>query len=95
LRSAPGTSDFQSPRATARTASAMWVSGRLMRREAHNVITANETSETAATMISHLVSERPSISPTRTSSLRKTCSSLSGVSAHICQVSNTSVQRDQ
>ena len=59
-RLTPVTSDFQSPRATARTASVICTSGRLMRCDTSSMIPAKISSEATAATISHSASERPS-----------------------------------
>ena len=56
----PVTSDFQSPRATARTASVICTSGRLMRCDTTSMMPANINTEATAATISQKASERPS-----------------------------------
>jgi hypothetical protein len=52
-RSTPVTSDFQSPRATARTASVIFTSGRLMRCDSSSMMPAKTSTDVTAAAISH------------------------------------------
>ena len=67
LRVAPITSDFQSPRATARTAWVMRLSGLATWRDTKSVTAAKIRSETKVAKTSQRASERPSFSPIFTS----------------------------